>query len=130
MRKKVILLIPLTFNNGKLVPQEILHGPGTMSKPSELLREAEQIAQTVSNWADLSNALYDPIDGLLAKAYPTREDRLAFIRTDEYKHIQLLLSQAMERFGRITGAKPTRVSGFMVPLPQGWSSTEPEAAAK
>lgn len=98
-----------------------------MSKAAELLQQAEQLAQTVSSWADLSNALFDPLTGLLARAYPTRSEREAFTQTPEYRQIQQLLAQAIQRFSRVTGAAPTRVSGLMVPLPQGCPAVpEPE----
>jgi hypothetical protein len=85
-----------------------------MSKAADLLRQAEQLARTASTWADLSNALYDPIEGLLARAYPTRAERQDFIRTAEYQQIQRLLTEAMERQGLVAGGSPTRITEFMV----------------
>lgn len=102
-----------------------------MTEPAELLQQAERLAQSVTSWADLSNALFDPQTGLLARAYQTRPEREAFIQTEEYRRIQKLLTQAMERFGRVEGATPTRISGLMVALPPGWPvGSEPESLAR
>lgn len=99
-----------------------------MSKAAELLQKAERIAQTATTWADLSNALFDPHTGLLAQAYPKRADREVFVQTAEYRAIQGLMKQAMEKFGRVAGADPTCVSGLMVPPPPGWPTvSEPES---
>jgi len=46
------------------------------------LDEAEPAARDAETWADLSNLLFDPVDGLVAKAYPTREAREAFVKTN------------------------------------------------
>ncbi len=43
-----------------------------MSATKELLKEAERAANDAESWADLSNFLFNPVDGLVAKAYPTR----------------------------------------------------------
>ncbi len=85
-----------------------------MSKTAELLRQAEQLAQSAPTWADLSNALYDPIEGLLARAYPTRAERVEFIKTDEYKRIHQLLADAMQRQGVTEGGSPPKITEFMV----------------
>lgn len=53
--------------------------------PPELLLAAEQLARGAESWADLSNALYDPVDGLLARACPTQAEREALVATPEYK---------------------------------------------
>ena len=85
-----------------------------MSNVDDLVRQAEQLAKTAPTWADLFNALYDPIEGILARAYPTREERYAFIKTEEYRRIQQLLGDAMERHGLIEGGIPQKITEFMV----------------
>jgi hypothetical protein len=87
-----------------------------MSKTTELLKQAERLAQNATTWADLSNALYDPLEGLLAAAFPTREERRQFLQTPEYKQIQQLLADAMNRFGLTEGATPKRITEYMVQL--------------
>jgi predicted HicB family RNase H-like nuclease len=90
-----------------------------MTKAVQLLKEAEQLAQSVETWADLSNALFDPFEGLLTKAFPTRAEREAFAQTEEYQKIRELMSRAIEQHGLVAGATPKKKSGrFVVRLPQ------------
>jgi hypothetical protein len=74
-----------------------------MNQTDELLNEAARDAET---WADLSNFLLNPIDGLVARAFPTREAREAFVKTDDYKKVRDLISVAIERHGLVEGATP------------------------
>ena len=87
-------------------------------KSSEILKSARDIAPSVESWADLSNALFDPVNGLLTKAYPTREEREAFLKTKEYGAIRKLLETAIEETGLIEGATPKKSGRFMVRLPK------------
>lgn len=90
-----------------------------MTKEAELLKRAEEEAQVVATWADLSNFLFDPTNGLVGRAYPKREEREAFMKTPEYKKIRELIWDARNRFGLVEGATPKRKSGrFVVRLPQ------------
>ncbi len=75
-------------------------------KAVRLLEAARDIASSVDSWADFSNALFDPVDGLLVKAYPTREERQAFMKTQEYAEIRELHSAAIQRTGLVEGATP------------------------
>lgn len=84
-----------------------------MSKEAELLQRAEELARTVETWADLSNALFDPISGIVSRAYPTRAEREVFLKTEEYRKICQLIDAAQQRFGLVAGATPKR-SGRMV----------------
>lgn len=102
-----------------------------MSKETEILKKAEEIAQTVESWADLSNALFNQTDGIISRAYPTREEREALLKTAEYEKIQQLISTAVERFGLVAGATPKKSGRFIVPLPQSLHfALEREAAAE
>jgi hypothetical protein len=75
-----------------------------MSSIHELLVEAQQAAHDAESWADLSNFLFNPVDGLVARAYTTREARDAFVKTAEYKRIRQLVTDAVERHGLVEGA--------------------------
>jgi len=98
-------------------------------KEQDILQSAERIAAKVSTWADLSNALFDPVDGLISKAYPTREERAKFLATDEYKSIRGMLSAAMDRTGLVDGATPQKSGKFVVRLPKSLhASLEREAS--
>lgn len=88
------------------------------SKAQKLLESAKSLAAEAETWADLSNALFDPETGLVARAYPTRAAREKFMRTKEYKAIRGLIDEAQERTGFIEGAAPKKKSGkFIVRLP-------------
>ncbi len=87
-------------------------------KSSTILESARSLASSAESWADLSNALFNPEDGLLVKAYPTREEREAFLKTKEYEAIRKLREAAMDETGLIEGATPKKSGKFMVRLPK------------
>jgi hypothetical protein len=88
------------------------------TKERKILESARQVALTAETWADLSNALFDPEEGLVAKAYPSRAARLKFMKTPEYRAIRELIDAAQDRTGFIEGATPKKKSGrVLVRLP-------------
>lgn len=89
-----------------------------MSKASEVLQAAQRLAASAETWADLSNALFDPVDGIVTKAYPTRAERSAFLESPEYRQIRQLVHDAMMRTGLVEGATPKKSGRFVVRLPQ------------
>jgi predicted HicB family RNase H-like nuclease len=90
-----------------------------MKKAMQIQKQAEDLARSVETWADLSNALFDPINGLITRAYPTRAEREEFLKTEQYKKIRALLRQAMTVHGLVEGVTPAKKSGrFVVRLPQ------------
>ena len=94
------------------------------------MKEAEQAARESETWANLSNSLFDPEEGLVAKAYPTRKGREAFVQTAEYRKLCQLIADAMQRHGLVEGATPKKKSGrFVVRIPQSlhacWSTRRP-----
>jgi hypothetical protein len=102
-----------------------------MVNPSELLKAAEDLARKVESWADLSNALFDPMTGLLAQACPTRSEREAFAQTPEYQKIKALLAESQDRFGLVAGATPKRGVSLLVRLPHSLhAALEREAVAE
>jgi len=88
------------------------------TKAQKILDSARTVALSAETWADLSNALFDPEEGLVAKAYPTREEREKFTETEEYQAIRQLIDAAEERTGLIDGATPKKSGKFLVRLPQ------------
>jgi hypothetical protein len=88
-----------------------------MNAAKALLKEAEGAARRVESWADLSNILFNPVDGLVARAYPTRAAREAFVRTDEYQRIRQLVSDARQRHGLVEGATPRMSDQLILQLP-------------
>jgi hypothetical protein len=102
-----------------------------MSAIEQLVNDAGRAAQKAESWADLSNFLFNPIDGLVAKAYPTREAREAFVKTEEYQKIRQLVTDAMQRHGLVEGGTPKKSGRFVVRLPQSLhAALEREAQAE
>lgn len=99
---------------------------------AELLTKAQELARSAETWADFSNALFDPFGGLLTRAFPSKADRQAFAQTEEYRKIQDLLSEVMDRTGFVPGATPKKKSGrFVVRLPSSLhAALEREAKAE
>jgi HicB family len=89
-----------------------------MSREQSVLDSAREISQSVENWADLSNALFDPENGLVARAYPTRAERERFIRTKEYRAIRGLIHATREQSGLVGGAMPSKSGKFVVRVPK------------
>jgi hypothetical protein len=54
-----------------------------MKDANRILEQAEEVAASAETWADLSNALFDPVNGLITRAYPTREEREEFLKTKQ-----------------------------------------------
>ena len=72
----------------------------------EILEQAKALARSAETWADLSNALFNPVDGIIAMAFPTKADRVAFRQTTEYRAIRQLINDTIDRTGLIEGATP------------------------
>lgn len=68
-------------------------------KNKELLVLAQRAAVDSGNWIELSNSLFHPLTGLLARAFPKMKDRRVFFKTQEYKAMRKLVVEAMERDG-------------------------------
>lgn len=88
-----------------------------MPAASDLLQKAEQAARHTDAWADLSNFLFNPADGLITKAYPTREAREKFVETEEYRKIRRLIADAAQRDGLTEDSAPKKSGRFLVRLP-------------
>jgi hypothetical protein len=89
-----------------------------VKKASRVLEQAEAVAGSVESWADLSNALFDPVHGLVTRAFPDRGEREAFLKTPQYRKIRRLLDEAMDRSGLVEGATPRKSGRFVVRLPR------------
>ena len=89
-----------------------------MTKAEKILKAAQTAAVSAETWADLSNALFDPEDGLVAKAYPTRAEREKFLKSKEYKALRQLIDAAPERTGLVEGATLKKSGKFVVRLPR------------
>jgi hypothetical protein len=78
------------------------------TKEQSLLESTRRIAADAPTWADLSNALFNHENGLIARAFSMRTERQQFVRSPEYKAIQELIRHAQERTGLVEGATPKR----------------------
>lgn len=100
-----------------------------MSKVNDILAEARQVAEKSKTWADLSNALFDPLDGLVAKSFPDAGERKAFRKSDTYDSLHSLVEQKMRQTGVLEGAEPKKSGRFVVRLPRSMhAALEHEAA--
>jgi len=89
-----------------------------MKKADRILEQAKDLARSVETWADLSNVLFDPVNGLITQAYPSRSEREEFLKTEQYQAIRALLGNAMDTHGLVEGATPAKSGRFVVRLPR------------
>ena len=102
-----------------------------MKNANRILEQAKDVASSVETWADLANALFDPVNGLITRAYPSRAEREAFLKTEQYKTIRELLAYAIDTHGLVEGATPKKSGRFVVRLPQSLhAALEREAATE
>lgn len=102
-----------------------------MSTVNDILVEARRLAEESRTWADLSNALFDPLDGLVTKRFPGASERAAFRKSDAYGKLHKLVQQKMHQTGIIAGAEPKKSGRFVVRLPKSLhAALEQEALAE
>jgi predicted HicB family RNase H-like nuclease len=89
-----------------------------MSTVKDILAEAHGLAEKSKTWADLSNALFDPLDGLVAKYIKSPSDRAEFRKSDAYGKLHELVEQKMKQTGVVAGAEPKKSGRFVVRLPK------------
>ena len=78
------------------------------SRDIDILVEGERLAEKSKTWADLSNALFDPVEGLVAKRFPTSSSRVVFRKSERYQALHRLVEQKMKQTGMVAGAEPTK----------------------
>ncbi len=83
-----------------------------------ILEKANEFVKKSKTWADFANALFDPFDGELARLFPTEQERIAFMQTDEYKEIKGLFRKKIDETGLVEGANPQKSGKFVVRLPR------------
>ena len=74
----------------------------------KLVSEAKKIARRVDSWISLSNAITDPNGGLIARYFPTADQRQAFLRSAVYEELNQLLRRTIKQRGiypRSSGGK-------------------------
>ena len=68
-------------------------------RTKQLVAEAKKIARRVDSWISLSNALSDPVSGLIAQYFPNAEQRAEFLRSPAYEELNQLLLRTIKRKG-------------------------------
>jgi HicB family len=102
-----------------------------MNDSSRFIDRAKRAAREAESWADLSNFLFDPREGLIARAYSTREARAAFVKTEEYRALRQLVADSIGRHGLVEGGTPKKSGRFVVRLPRSLhAALEREAIAE
>jgi len=89
-----------------------------MDKAKNILKEARNLVKSTKTWADLSNALFDPLEGLIARTFQDRKERAEFRKTDVYNELHTLVENKMRVTGLINGATPKKSGKFVVRLPR------------
>jgi hypothetical protein len=84
----------------------------TNQEYGEILADATRLADESKTWADLSNALFHPVDGLLARRIPDPNERAAFRMSDTYGELIKLVKQKMQETGVVPGAESTKSGSF------------------
>lgn len=86
--------------------------------PQEILAAVKREASVAETWADLSNFVFDPEEGILAGVFNTQAERKAFVQTPEFKEIRRLIDEVRKRTGLVEGATPKKSGKFVVRLPR------------
>jgi site-specific DNA-methyltransferase (adenine-specific) len=89
-----------------------------MDKYKEILEKAREVAQSCHTWADLSNSLFDPLEGLVARTFPYSKERAKFRKTNAYEELHALVEKKMETTGLVSGSNPQKSGKFVVRLPR------------
>jgi predicted HicB family RNase H-like nuclease len=89
-----------------------------MKTVNDILAEAQRLAEGSKTWADLSNALFDPMDGLVIREFPDAHDRAAFRKSEAYEKLHKLVERKMEQTGVVAGSEPKKSGRFIVRVPK------------
>ena len=89
-----------------------------MSKVNDIFAEVQRLAKKSRTWADLSNALFDPLDGLVVRRFADPADRAAFRKSETYEKLHALVEEKMRQTGVAAGAEPAKSGRFVVRLPK------------
>ncbi len=71
----------------------------SQDRRKQLVAEAKRIARQVDSWIGLSNALSDPVGGLIARYFPDAQQREEFLRSAEYEELDQLMLRTIQRRG-------------------------------
>jgi hypothetical protein len=71
----------------------------SQDRAKQLVAEAKAIARRVDSWSSLSNALADPVGGLIVRYFPEAEQHAEFLRSPAYEELNQLLLRTIKRKG-------------------------------
>lgn len=89
-----------------------------MDESKDILEKARELAESCQTWADLSNSLFDPLEGLVARTFPNGDERAKFRKTGVYEQLHKLIERKMESTGVVSGGTPKKSGKFVVRLPR------------
>lgn len=102
-----------------------------MDNAKAILDEAIKLAESTKTWADFSNAIFDPLEGLIARTFQDATKRAEFRKTEVYNKLHELVENKMQVTGLISGATPKKSGKFVVRLPRSLhAALENEAEAE
>jgi hypothetical protein len=102
-----------------------------MDKRKKILEKARGLARSSHTWADLSNSLFNPLEGLVVKTFPHGKERAKFRKTHAYEELHALVQKKIEVTGVDGGACPKKSGKFVVRLPRSLhAALEREAEAE
>ncbi len=89
-----------------------------MDKAEDILIEGKKLFQSTRTWADLSNALFDPLEGLIVQTFREPKERAKFRKTKVYDQLHALVEDKIESTGLVGGSTPKKSGKFVVRLPR------------
>jgi hypothetical protein len=74
-------------------------------RAERLLEQARELGARVGSGAEFSHAVFNPQEGLAARAFPTLRERREFTLTPQYAEIYRILGDRVRGSGGVPGAR-------------------------
>jgi site-specific DNA-methyltransferase (adenine-specific) len=87
-------------------------------KADYILEQAKALAPSVKTWADFSLALFDPVNGLVARTFKGSMEKQAFYDSEQYRAVNQLMLGLMKRHGVAAGGTSQKSGRFVVRVPK------------
>jgi hypothetical protein len=79
--------------------------PSIDERAAGVLEQTNELAGRVESWAEFSHAVFNPQDGLAARAFPSLRERREFTMTPQYAEIYRILGDLMRKSGGVSEAR-------------------------